>query len=243
MMKRTGNNLLKRLKHRLLGGTLVLLPLLVTFWLAGFLYVKLTNWAVALVQYVAPGLHSLFWVQQIVRVTTLLLIIAVLLLVGEFMRYKSGRLLAHLTELLLLKVPILRSVYLTSRQIGEALWTPKGNMFRQVVLIEYPRRGSFALGFLTNENRGECELAAKTGRQLLSIFVPTTPNPTSGFLLFLPREDCIFLEMKVSEGMKLVISGGITSGSTPAAEKNGNQLAELALPIPVELRNLKGEPD
>ncbi|MDD5698917.1 MAG: DUF502 domain-containing protein [Victivallaceae bacterium] len=219
MTKRARNNFLRWLKRRLLGGVLVVLPVLVTFWLAGFLYVKLTGWAVTLVQHFAPGLHSLFWVQQAVRVATLLLIIIILLLVGEFMRYKSGRLLAHLTELVLLKVPILRSVYVTSRQIGEALWTPKGNMFRQVVLIEYPRRGIYTLGFLTNENRGEWELSAKTGSKLLSIFVPTTPNPTSGFLLFLPREDCIFLDMKVSEGMKLVISGGISSGANPAAEK------------------------
>ena len=125
------------------------------------------------------------------------------------MRYKFGRLLARFTEWLLLKVPLLRSVYVTSRQIGEALWTPKGNMFRQVVLIEYPRKGIYTIGFLTNENKEEWELSAKTNKQLLSIFIPTTPNPTSGFLLFIPREDCQFLDMKVSEGMTLVISGGV----------------------------------
>ena len=125
------------------------------------------------------------------------------------MRYKFGRLLARFTEWLLLKVPILRSVYVTSRQIGEALWTPKGNMFSKVVLIEYPRKGIFTMGFLTNENKKDWELSEKTGKQLLSIFVPTTPNPTSGFLLFVPREDCQFLDMKVSDGMKLVISGGV----------------------------------
>jgi len=125
------------------------------------------------------------------------------------MRYKFGRLLARFTEWLLLKVPLLRSVYVTSRQIGEALWTPQGNMFSKVVLIEYPRKGIYTIGFLTNENKKEWELSVKTNKQLLSIFVPTTPNPTSGFLLFVPREDCQFLDMKVSEGMKLVISGGV----------------------------------
>jgi uncharacterized membrane protein len=108
-----------------------------------------------------------------------------------------------------LRLPILRSVYITSRQIGEALWTPKGNMFRQVVLVEYPRKGIYTIGFLTNENKKEWELSVKTNKQLLSIFIPTTPNPTSGFLLFIPREDCQFLDMKVSDGMKLVISGGV----------------------------------
>jgi len=186
-----------------------LVPLFVTFWLAGWLYVKLTSWAVKLVQHFAPQLHDLFWIQQAIRIATLLLIIMILLLVGEFMRYKSGRILARFAEWILLKLPILSSIYSTSRQIGEALWTPKGNMFRQVVLIEYPRKGIYTIGFLTNENKKEWELSVKTNKQLLSIFVPTTPNPTSGFLLFIPREDCQFLDMKVSDGMKLVISGGV----------------------------------
>ena len=141
MMKKTKSSLLKWLKGRFLGGVLVLVPILITFWLAGFLYVKLTTWAVILMRHFAPELYKLFWVQQATRISTLLLIIIVLLLIGEFMRYKFGRLLASLTEWMLLKLPILSSIYSTSRQIGEALWTPKGNMFRQVVLIEYPRNG------------------------------------------------------------------------------------------------------
>lgn len=208
-MKRTKIEIYKRLKSRFFAGILVLVPIFVTFWIAGFLYVKLTNWAVIIVEHFAPSLNDLFWVKQAVRVGTLLLIIVVLLSIGEFMRYKFGRLLARFTEWLLLKVPILRSVYVTSRQIGEALWTPKGNMFRKVVLIEYPRKGIYTMGFLTNENKKDWELSEKTGKQLLSIFVPTTPNPTSGFLLFVPREECQFLDMKVSDGMKLVISGGV----------------------------------
>ena len=208
-MKKTKTKILRRFKSRFFAGVLALVPVLVTFWLAGFIYTKLTDWAVKLVQRFAPGLHDLFLVQQAIRIGTLLLIIIVLLLVGEFMSYKLGRMSGTFMEWLLLKVPILRSVYVTSRQIGEALWTPKGNMFRKVVMIEYPRKGIFTIGFLTNENKESCEFSEKTGKPLLSIFVPTTPNPTSGFLLFVPREDCQILDMKVSEGMKLVISGGV----------------------------------
>ncbi|MFA6715167.1 MAG: DUF502 domain-containing protein [Victivallaceae bacterium] len=212
-MKKSKNDILRWLKNRFLAGILVLLPVLVTLWLAGFLYVQLTTWAVILVENFVPNVDKMFWLKQAVRVGTLLVIILVLLAIGEFMRYKFGRVLAGITEWVLLKVPILRSVYITSRQIGEALWTPQGNMFRHVVLIEYPRKGIYTLGFLTNENKGEFELSAGTGKDLLSIFVPTTPNPTSGFLLFVPREDCQFLDMKVSEGMKLVISGGVSMNS------------------------------
>ena len=212
-MKRTKIEIYKRLKSRFFAGILVLVPIFITFWIAGFLYVKLTDWAVIIVERFAPHLNELFWVKQGVRVGTLLLIVVVLLLIGEFMRYKFGRLLARFTEWILLKVPILRSVYVTSRQIGEALWTPKGNMFSKVVLIEYPRKGIYTMGFLTNENDDDFELTQKTKKDLLSIFVPTTPNPTSGFLLFVPRKDCQFLDMKVSEGMKLVISGGVGKNS------------------------------
>ena len=158
-MKRTKNSFFKWFKRRFFAGVLALVPLFVTFWLTGWLYVKLTNWAVKLVQHFAPGLHDLFWVQQAIRITALLLIIMILLLVGEFMRYKMGRIFTRFTEWILLKLPILRSIYVTSRQIGEALWTPKGNMFRQVVLIEYPRKGIFTIGFLTNENKKEWELS------------------------------------------------------------------------------------
>ena len=208
-MRKTKSEIFKWLKSRFFGGVLVLAPFLVSFFLAGFLYVRLTNWAIKLVENFAPELIRIFWLKQSIRVGTLLLIIAVLLLIGEFMRYRLGRLMARFTEWLLLKVPLLRSVYATSRQIGEALWTPKGNMFSKVVLIEYPRKGIFTIGFLTNENKKDWELSQKTEKDLFSIFVPTTPNPTSGFLLFIPHEDCQILDMKVSEGMKLVISGGV----------------------------------
>jgi len=208
-MKKTKSEIFRRLKKRFFAGALVLAPVLVTFWLAGFLYVKLTNWSVKMVEYFAPDLIKIFWLKQSIRVTTLILIIAILLLIGEFMRYKAGRLMARFAEWLLLKVPLLRSVYTTSQQISEAIWTPRGSMFSKVVLIEYPRKGIFTIGFLTNSNKKKWELSEKTNKDLLSIFVPTTPNPTSGFLLFIPREDCQILDMKVSDGMKLVISGGV----------------------------------
>ena len=208
-MKKTKTKIFRRLKSRFFAGVLVLVPIFVTFWLTGFLYVKLSNWAVIITERFVPEIHKLFWLKQTVRLGTLLLIIVILLLIGESMRYKLGRIFARFAEWFLLKVPVLRSVYLTSRQIGEAILTPKGSMFSKVVLIEYPRKGIYTMGFLTNENKNKWELSEKINKDLLSIFIPTTPNPTSGFLLFIPREDCQFLDMKVSEGMKLVISGGV----------------------------------
>ncbi|MCP3966282.1 MAG: DUF502 domain-containing protein [Lentisphaerae bacterium] len=208
------------LRRRVITGLLVLVPVFVTLWLTGFLYLKLTTWAVKAIDHYLPQIGSMFWVQQSIRVLTLAMIIVILLLVGEFMRFKAGRWLAGIAQWILMKLPFLGTVYTTTRQIGEALLTPHGNMFRKVVMIEYPRKGVYAIGFLTNENPKEWEISQKSGKKLISVFVPTTPNPTSGFLLLLPHDDCIYLDMKVSDGMRLVISGGAVQ--MPQKSRNSN---------------------
>ena len=101
----------------------------------------------------------------------------------------------------------------TAKQVVDAIKGGNG-MFRQVVLVEFPRKGIYAIGFLTNENKGRHELSEKTGKNLISIFMPFAP-PTSGYIVFVPKEDCIFLEMSVSDGMKLVISGGVAAPEYP----------------------------
>ena len=142
-------------------------------------------------------------------------------LIGYVTRYTLGQHLIRVTENIMLKLPIIRTIYSTIQQIGAAIWAQKGGMFSEVVLFEYPRKGIYVIGFLTNENNSdEWELKQKTGQELYSVFLPTTPNPTSGFLLFVPREDCKILDMDVTEAMRLIISGGaVTSG---VAEKKVN---------------------
>jgi uncharacterized membrane protein len=97
-------------------------------------------------------------------------------------------------------------------------------MFRQVILFEYPRKGIWVIGFLTNENKSRFEVNEKSSGEMLSIFLPTTPNPTSGFLLFVPKKDCVFLDMTVAEGMRLVISGGAV---TNVDEKEHNLVKDI----------------
>jgi uncharacterized membrane protein len=104
------------------------------------------------------------------------------------------------------KVPCVGVVYRTVKQIVDTFSQENRAVFQEVVLIEYPRPNCYALGFLTNNARGEVE--EKTGKSLANVFLPTTPNPTSGYLLMLPREDVQSLEMSVGEGMKMIISGG-----------------------------------
>lgn len=196
--------------------------------MAAFLYSKLTQWAVGISRKYFPQFHQAaddFWMEQGIRVISLLLILVLLFIAGQLMRLALGRKLISLMQKLFLKLPIINFIYSTCKQIGDALWSSKeGNMFRQVVLFEYPMKGCYAIGFLTNENKRDFEVTQKLNAPMLSVFMPTTPNPTSGFLMFIPKENCIFLNMSVPDAMRLIVSCGAVTPPVPdphgaAAEK------------------------
>ena len=107
------------------------------------------------------------------------------------------------------RVPVVRSVYGALKQIFETVFADSSSSFREVVLVEYPRRGLWAVGFITGKTKGEVKERIAT--EVVNVFLPTTPNPTSGFLLFVPREDLVRLEMSVEDGIKMVISAGIVT--------------------------------
>jgi uncharacterized membrane protein len=139
----------------------------------------------------------------------LLITIAFLTLVGFLAAGLAGRTLVRIGERLLSRMPVVRSVYGTLKQIFETVLTQSSRSFREVVLVEYPRRGLGAIGFVTGPTQGEVQV--RSGEELVNVFLPTTPNPTSGFLLFVPRRDLVHLDMTIEEAMKLVISGGIVT--------------------------------
>ena len=122
-----------------------------------------------------------------------------------------GRIFSSFFEKVLSKMPVLRNIYSGLKQLFEAILTKKSNSFREVVLLEYPREGIWAMGFLTGDTRGEVN--RKTKNQMVNIFLPTTPNPTSGFLLFVPKKDILRLTMSVEEGIKMIISAGMLTPS------------------------------
>ncbi len=118
-----------------------------------------------------------------------------------------GRTMHYVYDRLLAAVPILHSIYNATRQVLETVLAKKSEAFREVVLFEYPRRGCWSLGFITGKTRGQIqELTTDT---VINVFLPTTPNPTSGFLLFVPKRDMTILSMTIEEGIKMVVSGGI----------------------------------
>ena len=138
-----------------------------------------------------------------------------IIIIGALARGFFGRSLVRLGESLVNRLPVVRSVYGATKQIMETVMASQSDAFREVVLIEYPRRGIWAIGFVTGTTRGEVQNLSR--ETLINVFVPTTPNPTSGFLLFFPRSDLISLDMGVEEAVKMVVSGGIVTPEDPRA--------------------------
>lgn len=145
------------------------------------------------------------------NVLSTLLVLILVTLLGYVSRYVLGRFFGQIAERFVLSIPGVSTVYTTVKQVVATFSAQNRNVFSKVVMIEFPRSGLWSIGFLTNRDVGEP--AQRMGRELWTVFVPTTPNPTSGFLVMVPREEVTELEMSVGDGMKMVISGGAV---TPA---------------------------
>ena len=211
-------------RNMIVTGVIVAVPIVLSLWVAWYLYSRLTGWGLTLAD--SMGLMSSlppFWRTQIIRVLALIAVLAVLFFLGVLTKITLGRKVIAKAQSLLLKVPLVNFIYSTCKQIGDTIMSSKsGNMFQQVVLFEYPRKGCYAIGFMTNENTPENSEAARLlGKgDLISVFMPTTPNPTSGFLMLIPRDECIMLDMSVSDAMRMIVScGAILPGSE---EQNGD---------------------
>jgi uncharacterized membrane protein len=196
--------MLTSLRNAFISGLLVLAPLAVT-WLV---FSQLFEWVggsfrPVLLPFVPDSLVHLTIVWNVLATVVVLLMITAL---GYLSRYVFGQYFGGLAERFIQSIPGVNTVYNTVKQIVETFSAQHRSLFSKVVLVEFPHKGTRTIGFLTGRARGELQFRA--GEELWSVFVPTTPNPTSGFLLLLPKRDIIELEMSVGDGMKLVISGG-----------------------------------
>ena len=195
-----------RLRGYLLAGVLVTAPLGVTvllaWWIITFIDERITPLIPAqynpesYLPFSLPGLG-------------LVVLVIFLTLIGALTAGFLGRWVIHTGERVLNRMPVIRSIYSAVKQIFETVLAQQSNAFREAVLVEYPRRGIWAIGLITGTTKGEVQNL--TEETTVNIFLPTTPNPTSGFLLFIPREDVIPLDMSVEEAVKMVISGGIVT--------------------------------
>tara|TARA_B100000579_G_scaffold417936_1_gene415000 strand:- start:201 stop:884 length:684 start_codon:yes stop_codon:yes gene_type:complete len=150
----------------------------------------------------------------------LLVLLIAVTLIGALTAGLIGRWLLQTGERVLNRMPVVRSIYSAIKQIFETVLAQQSNAFREAVLVEYPRRGIWAVGFITGTTKGEVQNL--TEEETVNIFLPTTPNPTSGFLLFVPKSDVVPLGMSVEEAVKMVISGGIVTPPDRRSKKEQN---------------------
>lgn len=143
----------------------------------------------------------------------LVIVIIFFILVGWFAKNFLGRLLTRIAEYIVHRLPIVSAIYKGLKQIFETVMTSQSQAFRDVVMFEFPRKGLWAIGFVTGTTQGEVQRLTKD--EVVNVFYPTTPNPTSGFLMFIPKQDLIYMEMSVEEALKMIISGGILTPPDP----------------------------
>ncbi|MDP6707284.1 MAG: DUF502 domain-containing protein [Alphaproteobacteria bacterium] len=197
-------SVITRLRNYFLAGVIVAAPIGLTIYLT-LLVIQVVD--AQIVPLIPPRYNPETYLPFSIPGLGLIVMIAVLTLIGFLAANLFGRLLIQIGERIVNRMPVVRSLYNGLKQIAETVLQQSSNAFRQVVMVEYPRRGIWALAFLTSETEGEVQ--RRTDDQLVSVFLPTTPNPTSGFLLLVPKEDVIYLDMTVEEAAKMIISAGV----------------------------------
>jgi uncharacterized membrane protein len=196
------------LRRYLVAGLLVWVPLGVTYLVVKWLIDLMDRSLLLLPDAYAP--EAIFGAR--IPGLGLVLTLIILLVTGMIARNLFGRSLVNVWEGILSRIPLVRSIYSAVKQLTETLFQPGGRSFNQVVMVEYPRKGAWTLAFVTGPAWAEAE--SHLDRELVNIYVPTTPNPTSGFFLMVPREDIIALDISVDAGLKMIISMGLVTPST-----------------------------
>ncbi len=210
------------MKKYILTGLLVWLPLAITIWVLMNVVGALDGvfaWLVVAAQTVLPETLRPF-LQQLREIPGLsvIIVVAALLLTGMAVSNMAGQWLVTQSTRLFSNIPIVKSIYTSVKQVSDTLFSSSGQAFREAVLVQYPREGAWTIAFVTGKPGGE--VADKLPGDMVTLYVPTTPNPTSGFMLMVPRSDVHELKMSVDEALKYVISMGVVAppmGPTPAA--------------------------
>lgn len=198
--------MIKHVKSNFAAGVLVLLPAVVTVFVFKFLIEKISSaFLDPMIKFIRPFLDEVYLV-VLAKVAAFFIIIAVILFIGFATRYIIARRFIHFAEKVLLRVPLLNKIYGGVRDVSKVLFGNSKQFFSKTVIVEYPRKGVYAIGFVMAEKAPDIQDAA--GKEMLSIFLPTAPNPTSGIVLFVPKDEIIPSSMSVEEGLKVIISGG-----------------------------------
>lgn len=213
-----------RLRTYFFAGLLVLIPLVVTIGILSWLFNLLDG-------FLGPYIYD--WLGRPMPGLGLIATLAVIFLIGVVTTNIVGRRLMGAVDEALHRIPLVRSIYSMTKQMSDSILQGRQVAFQQVVLVEYPRRGLYQIGFVTGMIEGalQQELAAKGGERMLNVFIPATPNPMSGYLVILPERDIQFLGISVQDGLKLIISGGMAiptaqRGALPRGQDGGGLVAK-----------------
>ena len=203
-----------------LTGLAVLLPTVITLAVIKWLFGTIAAFTDLLlfflpkpITHADAGKGPMYWYWSLAALVFAVVLVS---LVGLLTRYYIGKRLVEWLDIIMLRVPLLNKIYGTIKQVNEAFSTGSKTSFKTVVLVEFPREGTHSIGFITSEQQAEVQ--TKTKEKVVCVFVPTTPNPTSGFLILVPEEKVTKLEMSVADGIKYIISlGSISPDYTPPA--------------------------
>jgi uncharacterized membrane protein len=214
------------------AGLVAVLPAVITLAIVRWVFFTFSNLTATLLIFLPAklthrnnGEGEMYWHWNLVA---LVLAVALISFVGMLARYYFGRKMLEWMDSALMRIPLLNKIYGTTKQVNEAFSASNKSAFRTVVLVEFPHAGAYSIGFITNEQPPE--LKPSSGPRLVCVFVPATPNPTSGFLLMVPEDKVSKLDMSVAEGIKYVISlGAILPGYIPAPGADARHLP-LATP-------------
>lgn len=213
--------MLRRIKHHIrtyfLTGLLVVVPVGLTFNILQLVI----NWADNKLALLPPTLHPNTYLPFPVPGLGLVITLIGIMLVGVITTNFIGKWFVALGEKLVDKIPFVRSIYLLAKQVLETIFNKDKDSFKKVVMVEYPRKGLYSIGFVTGIARGEVQ--GKTTNTLLNIFIPTSPNPTSGYLIMIPEEDTIALKMDVEVAFKLILSGGMVNSEEKNNRTNSDE--------------------
>jgi uncharacterized membrane protein len=214
---------MKQVRRYFVAGLIVWIPLGVTIFIGRFIVLQMDKTLRFVPKEYLPETWLGFAIPGLGVLLTLLLVLMTGLLVANFV----GRSMVGVWESLLERIPIVRSIYSAAKKFVEIVFSDSGQSFKKVLLIEYPRKGIYSLAFQTATNLGEVQ--ERTGEPVVCTFVPTTPNPTSGYIIIVPRKDIIELDMEVDEAFKMIVSLGVV---IPAWRKD--QIGESPLELPEE---------
>ena len=200
-LKRKSISIVAKLRNYFITGIVVLAPIGITLYLTKF-FIKISS------KLIPAEINPNNYLPILIPGLEIVLAIIFITLIGYLSLSFIGKKILQLFNDLLKRIPILRAIYSAIGQMAETL-APKRKSKKSVVLVEYPRKGSWAVGFATKDNKGE--ISKRTNQKLVNVFIPTTPNPTSGFLLMFPKEDIIYLDMNFEEASKFIVSAGTSN--------------------------------